>query len=521
MAHTKKKQPGPVAHAASLHKQPEQAVAQGRVAASTPMRVSVILHRRRPLDTSALAGRHLSRAEHRKLYGADPRAMLKMRRFAAEQGLAIDESASSLERRTLVLMGTAAQMERAFGVELQEYAAGPDGPTTQRWHGHEGVLSLPADCAPHVQAVLGLDTRPIAHTHYRRLRPAQAVNISYSPLQVAALYNFPSNVDGKGQTIGIIELGGGYNPSDLQQYFQGLGVTPPTVTAVSVDGAVNAPGNPQGADGEVALDIEVAGAIAHGAEFVVYFAPNTEQGFVDAVNMAVQDTANHPTVVSISWGGPEPDWSQQALNALNDACQSGAAQGVTITVASGDNGATDGVNDGADHVDFPASSPYVLACGGTELIGSGNSIQSETVWNDLAQGGGATGGGVSAVFPLPAWQAKANVPAATNGGNGRGVPDVAGDAAPETGYNILVDGTAEVVGGTSAVAPLWAALVALLNQHLGKQLGDVNPSLYALLGTDAFRPITQGNNGGYSAGPGWNACTGLGPPDGTVLQSLL
>jgi kumamolisin len=291
-----------------------------------------------------------------------------------------------------------------------------------------------------------------------------------------------------------------------------LGLTPPTVVAVSVDGGTNAPGDPNGADGEVALDIQVAGAIANGARIAVYFAPNTDQGFIDAITTAVHDTTNKPSVLSISWGGPESSWPQSSVTALDNACQSAAALGVTITVACGDNGSSDGGS--GNNVDFPASSPHVLACGGTELIGSGSTIEEEVVWNDQSSGGGATGGGYSTLFPLPSWQSSAGI-----SGSGRGVPDVAGDASPETGYNILVDGQQEVVGGTSAVAPLWAALMALINQQRGTPVGFVNASLYTD-GAD-FHDITQGSNGAYSAGPGWDACTGLGSPNGAEIAGAL
>jgi kumamolisin len=337
--------------------------------------------------------------------------------------------------------------------------------------------------------------------------------VAFNPPQVAALYDFPTTATGSGETIGILELGGGYNTSDIDTYFGGLGLTPPTVVAVSVDGGTNSPGDPNGADGEVALDIQVAGAIATGAKLAVYFAPNTDQGFIDAITTAVHDTTNKPSVLSISWGGPESSWAQSAVTALDDACQSAAALGVTITVASGDNGSSDGVTDGQNHVDFPASSPHVLACGGTELIGSGTKIDSETVWNDGTDGG-ATGGGFSTLFPVPTWQASAGI-----SGAGRGVPDVAGDASPESGYNILVDGQQEVVGGTSAVAPLWAALIALINEMTGSPVGFVSPTLYA--DKADFHDITSGNNGTYSATKGWDACTGLGSPDGAELAAVL
>ena len=324
----------------------------------------------------------------------------------------------------------------------------------------------------------------------------------------------------------MLSLGGGFTTSDLATYFSGLKISPaPTVVAVSVDGAQNAPtGDTSGPDTEVMLDIEVVGAVAPGAKIAVYFAPNSDAGFLDAINKAVMDTVNKNSVVSISWGGPESSWTAQSLQSYNSALQAAAAMGVSVCVACGDNGSTDGETDGLDHVDFPASSPYSLACGGTALHVSGGKISSEVVWNGLPNGG-ATGGGVSATFPLPSYQANANVPPSTNpkGFKGRGVPDVSGDADPATGYQVRADGSNFVVGGTSAVAPLWAGLIALFNQSTGKAAGFLHPTLYQNVGETggAFHDITSGNNGDYSAGPGWDACTGWGSPDGAALLKAL
>jgi kumamolisin len=211
---------------------------------------------------------------------------------------------------------------------------------------------------------------------------------------------------------------------------------------------------------------------------------------------------------------------------MNSALQDAAALGVTVTVACGDNGSTDGQADGELHTDFPAASPYALACGGTTLAGSGTTISSESVWNEIANNEGATGGGVSKVFPLPSYQGSAGVPAQPQTGfAGRGTPDVAGNADPSTGYQIRVDGQDEIVGGTSAVSPLWAALTALLNEKLGSPVGFLNPKLYPLNET-GFHDITNGSNddsglGYYSAGAGWDPCTGLGSPDGAALLNAL
>jgi kumamolisin len=286
-----------------------------------------------------------------------------------------------------------------------------------------------------------------------------------------------------------------------------------------VDKAKSAPTNANSADGEVLLDIEVVGAVAPGAKIVVYFAPNTSQGFQDAFTTAIHDATNKPSVISVSWGGAESTWTAQSMIALDSAAQDAAALGVTICAASGDNGSSDGVSDGGNHVDFPASSPNILACGGTSLQSSNGAITSETVWNDGAQGG-ASGGGFSVQFPLPVWQANAGITPPSGGG--RGVPDVAGDADPDTGYQVLVDGESIVVGGTSAVAPLWSGLIALMNEKLGKPLGFFQPSLYGLPSSSgALHDITSGSNGAFSAGPGWDATTGLGSPDGeNLLQAL-
>jgi kumamolisin len=290
------------------------------------------------------------------------------------------------------------------------------------------------------------------------------------------------------------------------------------------NGSNDPTGDPDGPDGEVMLDIEVAGSIAPGAKIVAYFAENTDAGFLNAITTAAHDTTNNPSIISISWGGAESSWTDQAMTSMDEAFQSAAAMGVTVCVAAGDNGSTDGVTDGLNHVDFPSSSPNVLACGGTRLVGSGSTITSETVWNEQANNEGATGGGISDFFPLPSYQANAEVPPSANPGGhiGRGVPDVAGDADPTTGYNVIVDGQSSVIGGTSAVAPLWSGLIALINQSIGKPAGFVNPLLYQK-GDSAgdFNDITSGNNGSYSAGPGWDACTGLGSPIGAEVATVL
>ncbi len=466
----------------------------------------------------------LSRKEFEQRHGAAAESIALVEKFARQHKLTVKEKSPA--RRTVILSGNVTAVNEAFGVELKQY----DHPTG-KYRGRTGSIHLPAELHDVVEGVFGLDNRPQAKPHFRRRRGlagarADSVDLSYTPPQVAALYDFPTGVDGAGECIALIELGGGYNTTDLSSYWSQLKLTEtPTVSAVSVgNGSNNPTGDPNGPDGEVMLDIEVAGSIASGAKIVVYFADNTDAGFLNAITTAVHDSTNNPSVVSISWGGPESSWTQQAMTSMDEAFQSAAAMGVSVCVAAGDDGSTDGVTDGLNHVDFPASSPNVLACGGTQLVASGNSITSETVWNELANNEGATGGGISDVFPLPSYQNGAGVPPSANPSKnvGRGVPDVAGDADPTTGYVTRVDGNPDVIGGTSAVAPLWAGLIALINQSIGKPVGFINPLLYQDAGTARdLNDITSGNNGAYSAGPGWDACSGLGSPIGAQVAAAL
>jgi kumamolisin len=478
----------------------------------------------RKLATREGAGHHASREGFSRRFAADPTDITAVKTFAAKHDLAVVQADAA--RRTVVLSGTVAQFNTAFGVDLQRFEH-PGG----SYRGRTGSIQLPDELNGRVEAVLGLDNRPVAKPHFRT-RPSRGnVNwsatgrdaTSFTPPQIASLYDFPGG-EGQGQCVGIIELGGGERKADLTNYFGGLDInTAPKVTVVSVDHGKNQPtGDPNGPDGEVMLDIEAVGAIAPQATIAVYFAPNTDAGFLDAITTAIHDTTNKPSVISISWGGPESSWTQQAMTAFDSAFQAAVAMGITVCVASGDNGSSDGVTDGANHVDFPASSPHVLACGGTSLQASGDTITQETVWNDGAQGG-AGGGGVSTVFALPSWQDGLQV-ALTSGSPQplakRGVPDVSGDADPETGYDVRIDGTDTVIGGTSAVAPLWAGLIARINAaRPNGSVGFINPQLYASSGV--FNDITSGNNGTYEAAQGWDACTGLGTPVGVKVAALL
>lgn len=459
--------------------------------------VTLVLRRRCTAPDPDAIGRHLSRGELAEMHGADPVDIRAVEEFASRHGFSILSIHAAA--RTMIVEGRRGELANVFGAGLQ----------------------IP-ELDGRLVAVLGFDQRPIART-YHAFHPRASEAISYTPPQVARLYDFPSATGAK-QTIALIELGGGFDPNDLEDYWQQLGLSNVSVTAVSVNGASNSPtGDPNGPDGEVVLDIEVAGAVAPEAKIAVYFAPNSDQGFLNGINAAIHDTVRKPSVISISWGSAESEWSPQIMNAFNAAFHDAALLGISVCVAAGDDGSSDGETDGRVHVDFPASSPWVLACGGTSLIASRGKIRSEVVWNDGANGG-ATGGGVSSHFSRPKYQADINVPipAGTANKTGRGVPDVAGVADPDTGFQVLVDAQPGVVGGTSAVAPLWAGLIARMNQQLGRNLGWFHPALYGVITQQkALHDITSGNNGVYSASIGWDPCTGLGTPNGAAILNAL
>ncbi|MDE2102177.1 MAG: S53 family peptidase [Patescibacteria group bacterium] len=335
--------------------------------------------------------------------------------------------------------------------------------------------------------------------------PHGTPQVSYTPLQVAALYGFPDG-DGVSETIGVIELGGAFDQTDYHNYMTSLGLTPGSVQVIPVNGAAIT-SDPGGANVEVMLDVEIIAAIAPKANIRVYFADNTSAGFLAAIQQARKDGCS---IISISWGGPEDSWLQSDLTAFNNEFQRCANAGLTVCVASGDNGSSDGET--GNHADFPASSPWVLACGGTTLIAQNGKILQETVWNDSS--GGASGGGYSQTFLRPSYQD------GVNQNVNRGSPDVCGVADPATGWPVLADHQNQVVGGTSAVAPMWAGLAARMNSIFRTTLGFLNPRLYAI-GESAFYDITVGNNGAYQASPGWDAATGLGSPNGQALFAAL
>lgn len=488
----------------SQREHPRNSTAAGKPLPNQRISITCILRRKNAAPSCVAV--QLTHDEFVATHGCEVSDIQMVERFAAQHHFSVDDV--NVGARSITLSGNLEGFAAAFGASIE--LRNIDGRAYRTRTGH---LSVPAELNGIVVAILGIDQRPMAHTRHQVL--ARTGQSSYTSRQVAQAYNFPTN-KGTNQTIALIELGGGYNRSDLDTYWRQVGVGNVSVTGIGVGDGTNAPtGDPSSADGEVALDIEVAGAVAPDARLAVYFAPNTDQGFLDAINAAIHDKVRKPAVISISWGSSESNWTPQAMNAFNAAFHDAALLGISVCVAAGDNGSNDGVGDGGTHVDFPASSPWVLACGGTRLQANGSKIMAESVWNDGANGG-ATGGGLSKHFSKPLYQKHLKIV-------GRGVPDVAANADPESGYLIVVDGQSNVIGGTSAVAPLWAALIALINEQIGKNIGWLHPYLYGQAASKqgTLHDITKGNNGRYKATTGWDACTGLGSPDGQALLNVL
>jgi hypothetical protein len=482
----------------------------------------------------------LSDSEFAAAYGASQADLDLVTQFAADRSLQVVDINAA--KRTVELEGTVAQMNTAFGVDLGQYRHEIDvGRGRQReveiYRGREGSIYVPAALRDVVVGVFGLDNRRVGR--HNGAEPPNTNTISVPT--VAGLYNYPTN-SAAGQTIGIFS-GSGYDIADVNAYFASLpaGHPTPTVTDILLNGATNPGSDPFG---ETTQDIDIAAAFAPSANVNVYITTLDQAGWVAAINrVAHPDAADSaPSVLSSSWFIADGDDTAGLagfgvtiafLQAVTAAFQDAAIQGVTVVIASGDRGTDSNVGDGKAHVQYPASDPWVLAVGGTTIGNINGSTFDEYVWNDPDGGNwGTTGGGVSAYFAVPSYQSAAGVPASLNDANqrGRGVPDVAGNANINSGYSgIVLGGSATIGNGTSASAPQWAGLIAVLNAALGVNLGFVNPALYALRGA-GLRDIVPGagptdnrNNGvaGYPAGAGWDACTGWGSPDGEGLLDAL
>ncbi len=485
--------------------------------------------------------KRLSRTEFAARHGADPKELEEVAAFAKSNGLDVLETHPA--RRSVVVRGTAAAMSKAFDVQLQDYDS-PRG----KYRGHTGAVNVPSHLAGTIQAVIGLDNRQVPAQHYSSasLPNARSQNSEdppntnpLTPQQVAQLYNFPDG-DGTGQTIGIYEMetsqgGAGYSVQDLTDTMNafGGGLKVPQPIDVSIDGVTNSGVS----DGETGLDITVASAIAQGAQIAVYFTGGTSQSILHALQRMIHpDTGDpEPAILSISygWGPDDPSTdslSEQEYTQLDQLFQDAANLSITVLVSSGDSGAFIGDPSQAQ-TSYPATEPWVVACGGTTVGNINGTSFDEYVWNDTGAGGpGATGGGISARFPVPSYQSSVSLPKRNGSGQaGRGIPDIAANASENSGYPQFIQGQEQPVGGTSAVAPLYAGMIARINANLGAPVGFINPTLYSI-GSGAFRDISgppgPTNNDfqgvtGYPAGPGWDACTGFGSVNGVALENGL
>lgn len=526
------------------------ALVAGPVPADHPITVSLYVRRNPysavpPAETYAaprLADRrYLTHEEAASVFGAHEADLDAVRRFAEAYELHVVARPEAGTRR-LTLAGAALAMQRAFDAPLAFYEH--DG---GRYRGRTGGLSVPSALDGIVVGVLGLDDRRVGRSYLRRAPIASDTTAAalppntYLPPAVARLYDFPAALDGTGQCVGILvcngQVGsagpvarGGYDPQVVRAYFERvLGQAGPAITDVVVAGPGNSPGSGEDeldVTGEVLLDVCVVGSVAPGARLAMYFTDSTERGWVDAIATAVADRVNRPSVFSCGYGSSEDDprqglWTPMAVDLMDEAFRRGAAQGMTVICASGDSGTS---GEPGVHADYPASSAWVTGCGGTSLVSSSGRIVREAVWNDAAAGG-ASGGGVSALFRVPDYQSAAGLNpecAGESSHHGRGVPDVAALADPRTPLVVPgPDGQLDGVGGTGAAAAMWSALAARLNQGLAQPVGFFNPTLYGHLSAGALRDIVHGDNGAYHARPGWDACTGLGRPVGSrILEAL-
>lgn len=427
--------------------------------------------------------------------------------FARREGLAVR---LDLARSMVKLQGSVSHLATLFGTSLRMYRD-----RHGRFRSRSGSLAIAEELEPWTGAVLGFDHRPAVSQRLTNLG-GEGDGSALWPSEIADIYGIPAEMNGAGQCVGVVALGGGYLPSDLDSALAGMNRPLPLVVDYPVDGVSNNFNGGDSADEELALDLQVLAGIGPRARIVVYFAANNTQSLANAVRQAVSDDVNRPQVLSISWGSAEKFWAESVRQALEDSFVDACKLHVTVVAAAGDFLATSGLTDGRAHVLFPASSPYALACGGTQitLASDGVTVQDESVWNGGSIG---TGGGISDIFDTPDYQSSAKLPSSFNDGRQRrGLPDVAAAAGQSPGYRIVLNGENLVKDGTSAAAPLWAALITLANQKRGQSVGFIHPFLYAT--PSLCRGITQGNNRingvGYDAGPGWNACAGHGVPNG-------
>jgi kumamolisin len=490
----------------SAHHLPPNSVAIRRTNPNKWIELTVGVRRLKQLpDLSALEAKspgerqYMTRDQLRTEYGSDPAAIAKIEKFAADHDLVVTRNEPASAR--LGIAGTVASVSQAFGVKLLNYKH----PKLGDFYARTGPVALPVEVARAITGVFGLNNHRVMHRLPRSRQKVDAV-ASFSktrpwfiPTELAGIYNFP-DADACSQCIGLLEFGGGIEHSDVAAYFQKIGLPAPNVQIVAVDGVSTDPTADPDSTGEVMLDVDIAGALAGGAKVAVYFSTFDEKGLIDILSTVINDQTNDPSVLSVSWGWDENQpfnngilWSAAAIEHVNHSLLAVAHLGITVCVSTGDDGSESQIQDGHAHVNFPATSPYVLAVGGTTLHArKGTNDQmavTEVVWNDGPESGG--GGGVT---PIPSWQ-EGRVPRSINPGSfaGRAIPDVAANADPNTGYLVMNGGQFGIVGGTSASAPLWASLVSRINALNGARAGNFNALLYTTIGpAGALRDITSG-----------------------------
>jgi len=488
-------------------------------ACRTPLTLTLRLRPCRPhsarLVTDVVEGVQapLSRKAFQQRFGADPRDIALVDRWARNEGLKVLRRDPA--RRAVDVRGPTLALAALFRANVVRYSGG--GAT---WMSRVGALRLPAALSPMVVDVFGFDQCPMTrHDAFPLARETKrTVDRAFTAPELADWYAYPE-ADGQGQTVGVIALGGGYRESDLRAYFKGLKLPQPRFTAVSVLGAHNDPtGRSAQMDGEVGGDIQTVGALVPGAHIVVYFAPNTERGFVAAVAHAVHDQKWKPSVLSISWGRNEMHWSRRTLRLFDELLMEAALMGITVCCASGDTGALADSRDHIPHVCFPAASAWVVACGGTSLAARRAGRIVEYAWSNET---GASGSGTSALCARPHWQGRSRKASHV----GRRVPDVAANADPKSPYRVYINGAWHVGAGTSAAAPMWAGLVARLNQLRGAPIGLLTPALYkhahALVTHRALRRVPASRGRPVPSGAGWAPHTGLGVAHGRDLAKAL
>ncbi len=482
--------------------------------------------------------RHLSLEELAAAHGSTEGDIEQVSAWARRSGLLV--GATDPATRRVMLSGTVAEMAVAFQVVFERCEMTLPGGGTVTYRDHRGPASIPTELAGIVVHVGGLSARPIARPHFRTAHPSH-VAATFTPEQLAGVYQFPPvSGGGSGLTVdvGIAELGGRVDAS-VVSWFTGQHPGVQVIEDVAGGGALPSP-DPGGADVEVALDWQVvARALLEAApqatiRLVVRYAANTEQGFADLWSSFASDPTYHFTGVSTSWGSAEDTWTSGGAAAMDAAAQAGLVQGIFHIVAAGDDGASDGATDGKVYADCPACSPNAVSAGGTRLEVSGEAITSEVVWNEEAVQEGAGGGGVSMYFPVPSYQSSNGISERSldTGQAGRSEPDMAVDADPVTGYEVIIgigakgSPTVQTVGGTSAAAPLLTAGFTVVSAIMGARLGRIQDAAYALAAAGhGFHDVTKGNNAypkgtkGYDAGPGFDVPSGWGSPVFSELAS--